>query len=122
MRFSITIIAITVGPPTIEFISQSGISYDGNKVVLSCNASNDVDAVLPLRISWYNSEGAVVKSSERHLLYSTTDEVTGQVQSVLLFDPVSYTDSGEYTCRVSNHNESYAESKTNVTVECKNIA
>ena len=83
-----------------------------------CNASNDADADEPLLITWYNSEGAVIKSGGRHLVYTTTDTVTGQVQSVLLFDPVNYTDHGEYTCKASNHNESYSTSRTNLTVEC----
>ena len=108
----------TVGPPTIDFISRNVISYDGKKVSLLCNASNGVDAIEHIRITWYNSEGAIVKSGGRHLLYNTTDKLTGQVQSILLFDPVKYTDSGEYTCRTSNHNESYSEAKTNLTVEC----
>lgn len=85
---------------------------------LLCNASNDADAIERLQIVWYNSEGIIVKPSGRHLLYNTTDRVTGQVQSVLLFDPVNYTDSGEYTCRASNHNNSYSETKTNLTIEC----
>ena len=87
-----------------------------------CNATNDVDAINPLSIDWYNSDGVKLVADERHVLvYSTTDPVTGQVQSVLLFDPVNHTDSGEYTCHAFNDNDCYTEDKTNLIVECEII-
>ena len=87
-----------------------------------CNATNDEDAVNPLTIAWYNSEGEKVESNDEHILaLSTTDPVTGQVQSVLLFDPVNHTDGGEYTCHAFNDNDCYTEDKTILTVKCKCI-
>ena len=52
-----------------------------------------------MHIDWYYSDGAKIESEDKHrLVYNVTDPVTGQVQSVLLFDPVNHTDSGEYIC------------------------
>ena len=88
-----------------------------------CNATNDEDAVNPLTIVWYNSEGEKLESNDEHILVlTTTDPVTGQVQSVLLFDPVNHTDSGEYTCHVFNDNDCYTEDKSTLTVKCKFIS
>ena len=84
-----------------------------------CTATNDEDAVNPLTIAWYNSEGEKVESNDEHLLvYNTTDPLTGQVQLVLLFDPVNHTDSGEYTCHAFNDNDCYTEDKIILTVKC----
>jgi len=87
---------------------------------LICNATNDVDAINPLSIDWYNFKRIKLEADDRHVLvYNTTDTVTGQVQSMLLFDPVNHTDSGEYTCRALNDDDCYTEDKTNLTVECE---
>jgi len=111
-----------IGPPVINFITKETVVFEGHKVTLICNATNDVDAVASLRIKWYNVKGAMVKSKNKHrLVYDRTDPVTGQVQSVLLFDPVNHTDSGEYTCHAFNDYDCYTEDKTNLTVECKTI-
>ena len=111
---------IIIGPPVINFIINNTITFEGNKVNLICNATNDVDAINPLSIDWYNSEGVKLQADNmRILVYNTTDPVTGQVQSVLLFDRVNHTDSGEYTCHAFNDNDCYTESKTNLTVECE---
>jgi len=110
------------GPPTINFISNSTISFEGIKVYLICDATNDFDAVSPLKINWYNSEGVILESDDRHILVrNTTDQVTGQVQSVLLFDPVTHTDSGEYTCHAFNDDDCYTEDKIDLTVECETV-
>ena len=85
-----------------------------------CNATNDEDAVNPVTIVWYNSKGEKLESNNKHILvYNTADPVTGQVQSMLLFDPVNHTDSGEYTCHAFNDIDCYTEDRTNLTVECK---
>jgi len=87
---------------------------------LKCYATNDEDAVNPLTVAWYNSEGIILETTHSHILiYSTTDSVSGQVQSALLFDHVNNTDSGEYTCRAFNDRDCSTENKTNLIVECK---
>jgi len=89
---------------------------------LKCNATNDEDAVNPLSVVWHNSKGIILETTHKHILiYNTTDSVSRQAQSVLLFDHVNNTDSGEYTCRAFNDRNCSAENKTNLTVECKNI-
>jgi len=113
---------VYIGPPVINFISNGTITFEGRKVNLICKATNDVDAINSLSIDWYSSEGIKFKSNGSHLIvHTTTDPVTGQVQSVLLFDPVNHTDSGEYTCHAFNDVDCYTEDKTNLTVECKVI-
>ena len=87
-----------------------------------CNATNDEDAVNPVTIVWYNSKGEKLESKDGHILiYNTTDPVTGQVQSVLLFDPVNHTDSGEYTCHAFNDVDCYTDKKINLTVKCMSV-
>ena len=113
------IYCIIIGPPTINYITSSIVTFKGNQVSIICNATNDVNAINPLRMEWYNFEDVRVELESKHsLVYNTTDPVTGQVQSVLLFDPVNHTDSGEYTCHTFNDNDCYTEAKTNLTVEC----
>jgi len=107
------------GPPVINFISDEIISYEGRKVVLTCVVTNDVDAVGQLRTVWYNSVGDQVKPENGHILvYNRTHSDTGQVESVLSFDPVSHTDHGEYTCRAFNQPRVHVESKISLIVEC----
>jgi len=108
------------GPPTIQHISNNTVTVEGNKTTLMCSATNDKDAVILLTIVWYNSKGEQLKSNDdRLLIYNTNDPFSGQVQSVLLFDPVNHTDSGEYTCHAFNDDDCYTELSTNLIVECK---
>ena len=114
--------AASIGPPAIDFITRDTVTFNGSKINLICNATNDDDAVSPLIIEWYNSDGVRLESEGKHkLVYNTTNPVTGQVQSVLLFDPVNYTDTGEYICHAFNDDDCYTENKTNLTVECEVI-
>ena len=110
----------TVGPPKITHSSSATVSFEGRKVQLTCNATNDVDAVRPLQIKWYNSKGKQVQIANKNVLvYNNTNNVTGEMQSVLLFDPVNHTDTAMYTCRAYNHPQCYSEDKVNLTVECE---
>ena len=110
------------GPPAINSITNNTITFKGNKVYLICNATNDVDAINPLRIHWYKAKGVSLEADNRHIvIHNSTALVTGQVQSVLLFDPVNHTDSGIYTCRAFNDEDCYTEEKINLTVECEKI-
>jgi len=108
------------GPPTITYISNAAVSFEGKKIKLTCNATNDEDADYAVQIKWYNSNGKQVQIVNKHVLvYSNTNNVTGEIQSVLLFDPVNHTDTGMYTCRAYNHHQCYNEDKANLTVECE---
>jgi len=81
---------------------------------------NDIDAVQPLRIKWYNSKSKQVQIANMNVIvYNNTNNVTGEIQSILLFDPVNHTDTGMYTCRAYNHPQCYNEEKVNLTVECE---
>ena len=113
---------VSTGPPNIVNITSDTIVFEGNRTTLMCTAFNDEDAVSPLTIVWYNSKGIRLKSDDEHIvIYNTTDPVTGQVLSTLLFDPVNHTDSGEYICRAFNDKDCYTEDKTVLTVKCKYI-
>ena len=121
-KYIIVVVIAIIGPPVINFITSKSVAFEGNKATLICNATNDVDATTSVSIDWYNSEGAKVESESKHrLVYNVTNPVSGQVQSVLLFDPVNHTDSGEYTCHAFNDNDCYTEDKTNLTVECEKL-
>ena len=113
-------ILLYIGPPVINFISNSKITFEGRKVNLMCKATNDVDAINQLSIDWYSPDGIRVQSEDKHILVnSTTDPVTGQMQSVLLFDPVDRTNSGEYTCHAFNDIDCYTNDTTNLITECE---
>ena len=108
------------GPPVINSITDNTIAFKGNKVYLICNATNDIDAINPLRVDWYKDKGVSLEADSKHVVVrNTTDPVTGQVQSVLLFDPVNYTDGGVYTCHAFNDDDCFTEDKINLTVECE---
>jgi len=113
-------VIVSTGPPNIVHITNDTVVFEGNKTKLMCNAFNDEDAVNPLTIIWYNSKGIRLESDDEHIIIlNTTDPITGQVLSALLFDPVNHTDSGEYICRAFNDNDCYTENKTTLTVKCK---
>ena len=111
---------VVTEPPSITYISDQTVSFEGRKVKLTCNATDDVDADYPVQIKWYNSKGKQVEIVNKQvLIYSNINNVTGEIQSVLLFDPVNHTDTGRYTCRAYNHPQCYNEDKVNLTVECE---
>ena len=107
----------TVGPPIIIFISNHTVSLEGNKVNLMCSAINDVDANHTLQINWYKGNKLVIPNGRKHI-YEVTDKTSRQLNSTLLFDPVKRHHEANYTCQAFNRNDSFSESKTNLTVLC----
>ena len=95
------------------------MSLEGNNISLVCVAINDIDAIHSLQISWYKGNEHVISNGKHILLYNKADNVSRQLSSTLLFDPVSRTDDGEYTCQAFNHNDSFSEAKTILSVQCR---
>ena len=94
--------------------------FDGSKITLTCDAINDVNAIEPLTVVWYNPNGVQLKSDgSKIVVYNETDKVADQLKLFLLLDPVSRTDDGEYTCHAFSHDDCYTKSKVNLTVECE---
>ena len=86
---------------------------------LICNVTNDIDAISPVQVDWYY-KAMVVKPDEYHVVISNKrNNATGQIQSVLSFDPINYTNDGVYTCRAFNDPLCFTESNIKLTVECK---
>ena len=84
-----------------------------------CTAINDVDAIHSLQINWYKGNKPVLSNEKDIVVYNEPDKnVSRQLSSTLLFNPVSRTDDGEYTCQAFNHNNSFSEAKTNLSVQC----
>lgn len=109
-----------LGPPNITYIDHNKVSLEGNKANLMCIAINDDDSDKPLQVQWYNSSGIqIIPGGSRILVYNTANNITSQVKSVLLFDPVNRTDSGVYTCKVINDPKCYTEANASLIVECK---
>ena len=109
-----------VGPPIIVSISNYTVSLEGDKVNLLCVAINDVHANYSLQITWYKGNKLITSNDSEHILiYNEANKTSRQLRSTLLFDPINHTDNGEYTCRASNHPDSYSELKTDLDVECK---
>ena len=94
------------------------MSQEGNNISLVCVAINDIDAIHSLQIHWYKGNERVISNRKHILLYNKADNVSRQLSSTLLLDPVSHTDDGEYTCQAFNHNDSFSESKTSLSVQC----
>ena len=90
------------------------MAVEGGKAHLICNITNDADAPNP-KVDWYKDGDVQVEEIEnRVLIYNNS----GMTQSVLLFDPVSHTDSGEYRCRAYSDPTFYTQSSTILIVEC----
>ena len=94
------------------------MSPEGDKISLICSAVNDADSIHPLQIYWYKENKLVTRNWKHIILYNETDNASRQLNSTLLLDPVNRTDDGVYTCRAFNHNDSFSESKTTLTVQC----
>ena len=113
-------IYLFAGPPTINFISNSQLTIEGNKTSLICNATNDEDAVDSLQIVWYKTKDRVTITGQQDVPEKNKiTNITTKLHSKISLDPISHNDDGEYTCQAFNHPQSYIESKTKVTVECK---
>lgn len=96
------------------------MSLEDDEVYLLCNATNDADAIHPLQVYWYDSEGTKVESDGKQILaYNHTDTLYGKAQSVLQFKPVKRSNDGTYTCRAYNDPLSFSEGEAVLTVQCK---
>ena len=94
-------------------------AFEGNRVDMVCNATNDADANIYVQINWYNGTEMIKPCKPYVVVKNVQNNATGQIHSVLSFYPVNYTNDGEYICRVFNHPLSYAESRIKLTVECE---
>ena len=108
-----------LGSPSITYYSSRIVAFEGDKVNLLCNATNDGDAIDPVQISWYNGTKQLKSDGKNVTVYSKYDSVTDQIQSILVLDSVNNTDDGEYICQAFNHPLCYTEEKINLTVECE---
>ena len=111
--------ASILGAPYITYYSVEMVTFEGNRVDLVCNATNDVDANIPVQISWYNGTELIKPDGKLVMVYSEQNNITGQIHSVLSLNSVNYTDSGKYVCRAFNHPLSFTESRITLIVECK---
>ena len=113
---------ITLGSPNITYYSNEQITFEGNKVIIKCNATNDKDAIDPVQITWYNGT-QLVKSNGKHVtIYNKHDADTDQIYSVLVLESINVTDDGEYICRAFNNPLCYTENKINLIVECEFVS
>ena len=87
-----------LGAPSISYYSSEVVAFEGDKLSLICNATNDEDLVDPIQIRWYNGTQILKPDGKHVIIYSKYDNTTDQLYLVLLFDPVNHTDDGEYTC------------------------
>ena len=110
-----------VGSPNITYYSNPIITFEGNKVILVCNATNDGDAIDPVQISWYNGTKLIKPDGKYVTIYHNYDAIIDQIYSVLVLDSANNTDDGEYICRAFNNPLCYSENKINLTVECEFI-
>ena len=111
----------TLGSPNITFYSSGIISFEGEKVIIVCNATNDKDAVDFVQISWYNRTRLLKSDGKYVTIDSKRSNDSDQIQSVLVLDRANSTDSGEYICRAFNNPLCYSEEKIKLTVECEFI-
>ena len=95
------------------------VTFEGNRVDLVCNATNDPDANIPVQVSWYNGTELIKPDGKHVMVNNKQNNITGQVHSVLSLNPVRYTDDGVYVCGAFNHPLSFVENRITLTVECK---
>ena len=115
-------LCVPIGPPKIIYISPDMTYLEGTKASLVCNATDDANAVNKTQITWFykNSTSLYqVVSSINHIIYNVENSTSGQLYSILLFDPVNRTDEGEYICKASNHPQSITELSTEVKIKSK---
>ena len=109
-----------LGPPGITYISPDMTYLEGTKASMVCNATNDADAVNEVQIAWFYKNSTslyqVVPNNNR-VIHNVENSTSGQVYSILLFNPINRTDEGVYICRASNHPQSSTESSTKVGIE-----
>ena len=111
------ILSSFAGPPT-SVVNESTSSFEGKKVKLMCQATNDIDAPHPVQVNWYKGNQLLQPDGGRVLVYPKLN-TSNMIVSVLLFDPVNHTDDGDYTCRSFNDPLSFTDVTTSLTVECK---
>ena len=98
---------------------------EGDKTRLVCNATNDVDAVNPVQITWLYKNltsvqcHPVVPDNSRVIIYDVENSSGRQLHSTLFLDPINRTDEGVYICKASNHQQSNTESSTKVMITSK---
>ena len=110
---------VFLAAPSITYYSPATVAFEGNKVDLICNATNDADATDPVQISWYYGTLIIKPDGESMMVNNIRDNTTGQIHSMLSFDSVNYTNDGVYTCQAFNHPLSFTENKIQLTVECE---
>ena len=114
---------VLIGPPKITYISPDMTYLEGTKASLFCNATNDVDAVNEVQITFWFYKNSTslyqVASSNNHIIHNVENSTSGQLYSVLQFDPVNRTDEGVYICKATNHPQSSTELSTEVKIKSK---
>ena len=105
--------------PVINYYSPAIVTFEGNRVELVCSATNDVDAIIPVQISWYYRSMVIKSDGESVLINNTRNNATGEINSVLSFDHINFTNDGVYTCRAFNNPLSFTENQIELTVECE---
>lgn len=111
-----------IGAPYITNYTAGIVVLEGKRVSLVCNATNDIDAMnhdILVQVSWYNGTEVIKPDGKHVIINNKRSNVTDQMHSVLSFDPVNYTDHGEYVCRAFNHPLSFTERRIKLTVECE---
>ena len=94
-------------------------AFEGNRVDMACNATNDADANIPVQINWYNGTELIKPREQYMMIKNEQSNATGKVHSILTLNPINYTNDGEYVCRAFNHPLSFTESRIKLTIECK---
>ena len=106
-----------LGPPH-HYILQlvKCLHLKGTDVDMVCNATNDAVANVSVQINWYNGTELIKPDGKYVMVNNVQNNATGQVHSVLSFNPVNYTNDGEYVCRAFNHPLLFTESR--IKTEC----
>ena len=86
---------------------HSGILYAGTTFSLYCDISPgpSVDTAVTIRALWSGPNGDISMSGDRYVISNAMNTVPGSVSNqmhrgMLMFIPLSTSDSGMYTCRV----------------------
>jgi len=116
---TLTILHIyNIGPPTITSPYTKFDIVEGQELILTCTATNDVKSPFNADISWYGPQGENIKATDKNIDQSSI-KIKNVLVSALKFKSVNHTLTGVSKCKASNHPNSLSEFNFTITVECK---
>ena len=105
------------GPPSITSPTTEIDVVEGQELILTCAATNDIKSPYDVDILWYGPQGKVIE--ENNNIDIPAIKIENVLTSALKFKTVNRTLTGVSKCKAFNHPNSSSEFNFLITVECK---